>query len=236
VVAEGPLAAALAALAPSERQPHAESLVLRVVRELTGGEAVVAAGTPLMEAGVDSLAATELSNRLRAATGLTLSPTLVFEQPTPRAIAAHVLEQACPSTAASTLCTAFARALDGGAVALVDVIGSWPGGCAGEVAQWAVHTACGDAMGGVPLRRWVLEECVDTSALSSVQAACVRHGGFVACADGFDAVAFGISPAEAGAMDPQQRLLLELGYAALHGSSQRRVTLMGGDGGVFLGI
>ena len=37
-------------------------------------------------------------------------------------------------------------------------------------------------------------------------------------------------------MDPQQRLLLELGYAALHGSSQRRVTLMGGDGGVFLGI
>ena len=37
-------------------------------------------------------------------------------------------------------------------------------------------------------------------------------------------------------MDPQQRLLLELGYAALHGSSQRRVTLMGGDGGVLLGI
>ena len=37
-------------------------------------------------------------------------------------------------------------------------------------------------------------------------------------------------------MDPQQRLLLELGYAALHGSSQRRVALMGCDGGVFLGI
>ena len=37
-------------------------------------------------------------------------------------------------------------------------------------------------------------------------------------------------------MDPQQRLLLELGYAALHGSSQRRVTLMDADGGVFLGI
>ena len=44
LVAEGPLATALIALAPSERQPHAESLVLRVVRELTGGEAVVAAG------------------------------------------------------------------------------------------------------------------------------------------------------------------------------------------------
>jgi hypothetical protein len=31
-------------------------------------------------------------------------------------------------------------------------------------------------------------------------------------------------------MDPQQRLLLELGYAALHGSSQRRITLMGAAG------
>ena len=37
-------------------------------------------------------------------------------------------------------------------------------------------------------------------------------------------------------MDPQQRLLLEVGYAALHASSHRRVTLMGGDSGVFLGI
>ena len=37
-------------------------------------------------------------------------------------------------------------------------------------------------------------------------------------------------------MDPQQRLLLDVGYCVLHASSQRRVTLMGSDGGVFLGI
>ena len=37
-------------------------------------------------------------------------------------------------------------------------------------------------------------------------------------------------------MDPQQRCLLELGYASLHSAAQRRATLMGGDGGVFLGI
>ena len=37
-------------------------------------------------------------------------------------------------------------------------------------------------------------------------------------------------------MDPQQRLLLELGHCSLHASSQRRMTLMGGDTGVFLGI
>ncbi len=89
-----PLASVLATLPASQRQPHVESLVLRAVRELTGdAEASVTAGTPLMEAGIDSLAATELSSRLRAATVLALSPTLVLEQPTPRAVAAHLLEQ-----------------------------------------------------------------------------------------------------------------------------------------------
>ena len=48
-------------------------------------------------------------------------------------------------------------------------------------------------MGGVPLRRWVLEEIVDTRALSSVQAACVRHGGFVTAAQRFDARIFGVT-------------------------------------------
>ena len=61
-----------------------------VVRELTGVPAAsLGAETPLMEAGVDSLAATELSSRLRSLTGLALSPTLLFEQPTLRAVAAH---------------------------------------------------------------------------------------------------------------------------------------------------
>ena len=45
-----------------------------------------------MEAGVDSLAATELSSRLRALTGMQLSPTIVFEQPTARALRPHLVE------------------------------------------------------------------------------------------------------------------------------------------------
>merc|ERR1712097_11067 len=91
-------------------------------------------------------------------------------------------------------------------------------------------------MGGVPSTRWVLEVTVNASELTSAQAACARHGGFVAGAQRFDAPAFGLSPVEVAAMDPQQRLLLELGYASLHGSAHRRATLTGGDGGVFLGI
>ena len=77
-----------------------QASVLKTVRELTGAApADLDAETPLMEVGVDSLAATELSSRLRALTGVALSPTLVFEQPTSRAVAAHLLEQVVGSEA-----------------------------------------------------------------------------------------------------------------------------------------
>ena len=42
---------------------------------------------------MDSLAATELSSSLRASTEVALSPTLLFEQPTARAIATHIVEE-----------------------------------------------------------------------------------------------------------------------------------------------
>ena len=50
------------------------------------------------------------------------------------------------------------------------------------------------------------------------------------------AIALQIPPRRVEVMDPQQRLLLECGYISLHAASHRRSTLMGGDGGVFLGI
>ena len=46
--------------------------------------------TPLMEAGVTSQLAVRLAAQLKKLTGTALSATLVFEHPTPRAIAAHL--------------------------------------------------------------------------------------------------------------------------------------------------
>jgi acyl carrier protein len=82
----------LAGRPEAERVGRLEELVRTHVAIVLryGGSDVVEADRPFRDLGFDSIAAVELRNRLRAATGMSLSSTAAFDHPTPRALAVHL--------------------------------------------------------------------------------------------------------------------------------------------------
>ncbi|MFJ7150328.1 SDR family NAD(P)-dependent oxidoreductase [Streptomyces sp. NPDC100445] len=91
----------LAPLADPERDRALLELVRTHVAGVLGHPSPesVEPGRAFQEMGFDSLAAVELRNLLAGATGLTLPATLVFDQPTPAALAAHLRTALVPGPA-----------------------------------------------------------------------------------------------------------------------------------------
>nr|WP_322725733.1 SDR family NAD(P)-dependent oxidoreductase [Streptomyces spongiae] len=93
----------LAELPTARRTEAVLDLVLARAAAVLGHRDPAAVGAERLfrDLGVDSLGAVELRNQLTAATGLPLAATLVFDHPTPLAIAQHLIERLAPETPAA---------------------------------------------------------------------------------------------------------------------------------------
>lgn len=180
---------------------------------------------PLMEAGIDSLGATELQQQLADTFSVELPSTLVFDYPTVDAMAEFLFEklagdaknlQASANFSLSSLETSES----------VSVVAS--SGQTEILQNWKL----GDASTRVPLERWDVNSNLLVDADGSMPA---QFGVFMKNVEYFDSELFGIMKSEALAMDPQQRLLLQQSYDALSGIGGV-ATVFGRQVGAFVGI
>ncbi|MGW7200151.1 SDR family NAD(P)-dependent oxidoreductase [Streptomyces chryseus] len=98
------LADQIAALPEADRQRRLLDLV-RGHASTVLGDVPIRSAQPFKDVGFDSLTAVELRNRLATATGIRLPATLIFDYPTPAALARHLQSELVPEDAADDVAT-----------------------------------------------------------------------------------------------------------------------------------
>ncbi|MEU9482028.1 SDR family NAD(P)-dependent oxidoreductase, partial [Streptomyces sp. NPDC048191] len=233
------------ALPAAERERAIAETVRSVVASVLGHSdaANVDVERAFKDLGFDSLTGVELRNRINATTGLRVPATLVFDHPSPRAVATYLLSVVIEAGGAETptgtgtdMAVRPNVAVDDDPIAVVGMACRYPGGVSDAEGLWELVAGGVDGIGEFPGDRgWDVESLYDPDP-DSVGTSYTKSGGFLYGAAEFDAEFFGLSPREAAAMDPQQRLLLETAWETFEHAGIDPATVRGSRTGVYAGV
>ncbi|MBI2570997.1 MAG: SDR family NAD(P)-dependent oxidoreductase [Candidatus Schekmanbacteria bacterium] len=222
-----------AALPDANRPNELKSWLRQAVARVAGvAPTQIDDGEQLSRYGFSSLQLVGLVREMSGLLDRPLSPTVLWEYPTIRALA-HFL-----ATPAETAAVAPAAACDspratGEPVAIIGMACRFP--ASEDVAAfWRLLRQGIDATGEVPPERWDVDAYYSPNPEAPGRTN-TRRAAFIAGVELFDPLFFGISPREAQEMDPQQRLALELVWEALEDAGIPAASYRGSRTAVFLG-
>ncbi|EDQ85743.1 uncharacterized protein MONBRDRAFT_28930 [Monosiga brevicollis MX1] len=246
-VGTSPLESAPQAQARAWSEEDVSSQVVQVVSNVAALD--LALDDPFMESGLDSLVLIEVRQALNQTLGLSLASHVLFDYPSPRALAQHIV--AChsltsegaevsslttprPIQPSAGLSVSFHRPGRDYAIAITGLGCRFPGGATGLDRFWKVLESGRDCISPIPLERFDVEGKFNPNP-EVPNSVYVKSASVLENIDTFDARAFGLSNAEAAVMDPQQRLLLEVCNDALIDAGYTREQLRGRRVGVYVG-
>ncbi|MFD3613624.1 SDR family NAD(P)-dependent oxidoreductase, partial [Streptomyces atroolivaceus] len=227
----------LLGLSAAERSAALVDLVREHVATVLGHTTPqdIAPGQSFDALGFDSLTAVELRNRLAEFTKVQLPTTLVFDHPSPEALAVF-LGEALADPAERGARVVQVRATGDDPIAIVGMACRYPGGVGSPEELWDMVTDGREGIGGFPADRgWDLQRLYSPEP-GRTGSTYVRESGFLYDAAEFDAGFFGVSPREATTMDPQHRLLLETSWEAIERAGIDPTSLRRSRTGVYAGL
>ncbi|WP_168142852.1 polyketide synthase Pks13 [Mycolicibacterium frederiksbergense] len=186
---------------------------------------------PVVELGLSSRDAVAMASDIEDLTGVTLTATVVFRNPTIESLATVIVEgEPEPVLDADEDWT---RAPGVDDIAIVGLATRFPGEMNSADEMWAALLEGRDASSDLPEGRW--SEFLGEPRIAERVAKAHTRGGYLSDIKGFDSEFFALSKMEADNLDPQQRMALELTWEALEHARIPASSLRGGDVGVYVG-
>ena len=194
---------------PTDRA-ELEHRLTTIWRRILGRESLQV-GDNFFDLGGNSLIGLQLVGVINQELGTELIPVELFEHPSIRALARHLL----PTDTAVPTTPAFTTRGDDEAIAIIGMAGRFPG--AGNPDELWENLRAGVESVRFFSGEDLLAAGVDPELLENPLY--VRAGSVIDDIDLFDAALFGYSPREAEVMDPQQRIFLECAWEALESAA-----------------